>query len=52
MISIRCPVCTNQISYVRLKSGEGVCTCCGRILSPEEVKAQREAQLKPPKHQD
>ncbi len=46
MLSVRCPVCTNQISYIRLKTGEGVCTCCGTVLSPAEVKAQKEAQAK------
>jgi transcription initiation factor TFIIIB Brf1 subunit/transcription initiation factor TFIIB len=46
LISIRCPDCTRQISFIRLKTGEGVCQVCGCIVKPEEVKKQREEQLK------
>lgn len=50
-LSIRCLSCGKQITYVRLKTGEGICVTCGTIMPPEEVKAQREAQAKPPKAQ-
>ena len=45
MISLRCPDCGRQVSFVRIKTGEGVCQTCGRILTPLEVKSQREAQI-------
>ena len=46
MISIRCTACQRQISFIRLKTGEGVCQVCGHIIKPEEVKKQREEQMK------
>ncbi len=46
MISIRCTACQRQISFIRLKTGEGVCQVCGYIIKPEDVKKQREEQLK------
>jgi uncharacterized Zn finger protein (UPF0148 family) len=46
MISIRCIACGRQISFIRLKTGEGVCQVCGYIVKPEEVKRQREEQSK------
>ena len=45
MLSLRCLVCGKQITYVRVKTGEGVCITCGSILSPDQVKSQREAQI-------
>lgn len=52
MVSLRCLICGNQIKYIRLKTGVGVCITCGSILSPEQVKSQREAQIQAIKAQD
>ena len=52
MISLRCLVCSIQITYVRIKTGEGICITCGSILSPEQVKSQRETQIQAIKAQE
>lgn len=46
IISIRCTACRRQISFIRLRTGEGVCQVCGTIIKPDEVKRQREEQTK------
>jgi ribosomal protein L37AE/L43A len=52
MISLRCLVCGKQITYVRIKTGAGVCITCGAILPADQVKSQREAQIQAIKAQD
>lgn len=44
MISLRCPDCNRQLGYIRMRTGEGICQVCGRIMTPAEVKAQKEEQ--------
>jgi transposase len=43
IISIRCP-CGRQITYLRRKTGEGICQACGNIVSRDEVERQKREQ--------
>jgi ribosomal protein L37AE/L43A len=47
-ISLRCPRCNRQISYIRVGSGEGICQTCGKIITPEEVQKQFESRENKP----
>ena len=44
MISIRCPKCLRQISFIRVKSGEGVCQNCNTVTPKVEIERQKKEQ--------
>lgn len=45
-ISIRCEDCKRQVTFIRQRTGEGVCQSCGHITNPKEVNRQREEHKK------
>lgn len=43
-ISLRCPLCNRKINYVKVTTGEGVCSQCG-MIDKIEMDRQKKEQL-------
>lgn len=43
-IVIRCPLCNRKINYIKITTGEGVCSMCG-VIDRIEMDRQKKEQL-------